>query len=59
MSTEREHPDREETSSPRSASGDKEALLALVADDVEWIIPGKDWPLAGTRHGYAGLAKSA
>ena len=37
-------------------SGDKEALLALVAEDIEWIIPGEDWPLAGTRHGHAGLA---
>ncbi len=36
--------------------GDKEALLALAAHDIEWIIPGKDWPLAGTRHGHAGLA---
>jgi hypothetical protein len=36
--------------------GDREALLALVAEDVEWIIPGEDWPLAGTRHGHAGLA---
>ena len=36
--------------------GDSEALLALVAEDIEWIIPGKDWPLAGTRHGHAGLA---
>ncbi|WP_192258012.1 nuclear transport factor 2 family protein [Mesorhizobium silamurunense] len=35
---------------------DREALLALVAEDIEWIIPGKDWPLAGTRHGHAGLA---
>jgi uncharacterized protein len=24
--------------------GDREALLALVAEDIEWIIPGKDWP---------------
>lgn len=37
-------------------SGDRRALLALAADDIEWIIPGKDWPLAGTRHGHAGLA---
>jgi ketosteroid isomerase-like protein len=37
--------------------GDKEALLALVAEDIEWIIPGEDWPLAGTRHGHAGLAE--
>ena len=34
---------------------DREALLALVAEDIEWIIPGEDWPLAGTRHGHAGL----
>src|SRR6478752_2474830 len=36
--------------------GDRRALLALAADDIKWIIPGKDWPLAGTRHGHAGLA---
>jgi ketosteroid isomerase-like protein len=36
--------------------GDEEALLALVAEDIEWIIPGKDWPLAGTYRGHAGLA---
>jgi ketosteroid isomerase-like protein len=36
--------------------GDRKALLALAAEDIEWIIPGKDWPLAGTRHGHAGLA---
>jgi ketosteroid isomerase-like protein len=36
--------------------GDREALLALAAEDIEWIIPGEDWPLAGTRHGHAGLA---
>jgi len=36
--------------------GDREALLALVAEDIEWIIPGEDWPLAGSRHGHAGLA---
>ena len=36
--------------------GDKEGLLALVAEDIEWIIPGEDWPLAGTRHGHTGLA---
>jgi ketosteroid isomerase-like protein len=38
------------------SSGDKQALLALVAEDMEWIIPGKDWPLAGTHRGHAGLA---
>jgi ketosteroid isomerase-like protein len=36
--------------------GDKEGLLALVAQDIEWIIPGEDWPLAGTHRGHAGLA---
>jgi ketosteroid isomerase-like protein len=34
----------------------KQALLALVAEDVEWIVPGEDWPLAGTHRGHAGLA---
>ena len=36
--------------------GDKQGLLALVANDMEWIIPGEDWPLAGTHRGHAGLA---
>ena len=36
--------------------GDREALLALVAEDIEWIIPGEAWPLAGTHRGHAGLA---
>ncbi|CAB3737437.1 hypothetical protein R8871_06327 [Paraburkholderia graminis C4D1M] len=38
-------------------SGDKQGLLALVAEDIEWVIPGEDWPLAGTHRGHAGLAK--
>jgi hypothetical protein len=37
-------------------SGDKQSLLALVAKDIEWIIPGKDWPLAGTHRGHGELA---
>ena len=37
-------------------SGDKESLLALVAEDIAWIVPGEDWPLAGTHRGHAGLA---
>jgi len=37
-------------------SGDKQALLALVAEDIQWIIPGEDWPLAGTHRGHAGVA---
>ena len=36
-------------------SGDKPRLLSLVTGDIEWIIPGKDWPLAGTHRGHAGL----
>jgi uncharacterized protein len=37
-------------------SGDKQAMRALSAEDIEWIIPGEDWPLAGVRRGHAGLA---
>ncbi|MDB5501534.1 MAG: hypothetical protein JWR89_1436 [Tardiphaga sp.] len=37
--------------------GDRQALLALVADDIEWIIPGEHWPLAGTHRGHEGLEK--
>jgi ketosteroid isomerase-like protein len=37
-------------------SGDKQRLLALSAEEIEWIIPGEDWPLAGTHRGHAGLA---
>ena len=36
--------------------GDKQRLLALAAEDIEWTIPGDDWPLAGTHRGHAGLA---
>jgi hypothetical protein len=36
--------------------GDKQGLLALCAEDIEWIVPGEDWPLAGTHRGHAGLA---
>lgn len=36
-------------------SGDMQALLALSAEDIEWIIPGEGWPLAGTYRGHAGL----
>jgi ketosteroid isomerase-like protein len=28
----------------------------LAAKDIEWIIPGEGWPLAGTHRGHAGLA---
>ena len=36
--------------------GDKQGLLALSAEDIEWIVPGEEWPLAGTHRGHAGLA---
>src|SRR5471030_222140 len=37
-------------------SGDKQRLLSLVVEDIEWIIPGEDRPLAGTHRGHAELA---
>ncbi len=36
--------------------GDRDSLLALVAENIEWIIPGEGWPLAGTHRGHAGIA---
>jgi uncharacterized protein len=36
-------------------SRNKQGLLALSAEDIEWIVPGEDWPLAGTHRGHAGL----
>ncbi|HEX3487590.1 MAG TPA: nuclear transport factor 2 family protein, partial [Micropepsaceae bacterium] len=36
--------------------GDLQRLLVLCAEDIEWIIPGEGWPLAGTYRGHAGLA---
>jgi uncharacterized protein len=34
---------------------DKQGLLALSAEDIEWIVPGEGWPLAGTHRGHGGL----
>lgn len=34
---------------------DQQGLLEVSADNIEWIIPGEDWPLAGTYRGRAGL----
>jgi uncharacterized protein len=34
---------------------DMQRLLALSDENIEWIIPGEDWPLAGTHRGHAGL----
>jgi ketosteroid isomerase-like protein len=36
--------------------GDEQGLLALSAENIEWIIPGEDWSLAGTHRRHAGLA---
>jgi ketosteroid isomerase-like protein len=36
-------------------SYNEQNLLALAAEDIEWIIPGEGWPLAGTHRGRAGL----
>ncbi|WP_428423459.1 nuclear transport factor 2 family protein [Pararhizobium sp.] len=36
--------------------GDRQALSALATEDIEWIIPGEEWPLAGTYRGHTGLA---
>lgn len=37
--------------------GDKQDLMALCAENIEWVIPGESWPLAGTHRGHPGLAK--
>jgi uncharacterized protein len=36
--------------------GDIQGLLALFAEDIEWIVPGEGLPLAGRYRGHAGLA---
>jgi ketosteroid isomerase-like protein len=36
--------------------GDLPGLLALMADDVEWVSPGTGLPLAGTYRGRDGVA---
>jgi ketosteroid isomerase-like protein len=38
------------------SSDNEQDLLALAAEDIEWIIPGGRWPLAGTYRGHAELA---
>ena len=37
------------------SSGNRQRVLALVAEEIEWIVPGENWPLAGTHRGHAGL----
>jgi uncharacterized protein len=38
-----------------TGGSDRKAVLALCAEDIEWIVPGDSWPLAGTHRGHAGL----
>lgn len=35
--------------------GNRKGLLALAGEDIEWVIPGEDWPLAGAHRGHSGL----
>ena len=51
----KECPDCEEFLCSNRQRAISKRLLALVAEDIEWIIPGEDWPLAGTHRGHAGL----
>jgi hypothetical protein len=36
--------------------GDIQGVLALLAEDIEWVIPGEEFPLAGTYRGRAAMA---
>ena len=36
--------------------GDVQGMFALLAEDIEWIVPGEGFPLAGTYRGHAGVA---
>jgi ketosteroid isomerase-like protein len=40
-----------------TGSGDRQRLMSLCAEDIEWVIPGEGWALAGTHRGHAGLEK--
>jgi uncharacterized protein len=37
-------------------SDNEQDLLALAAENIEWIIPSEGWPLAGTYRGHVQLA---
>lgn len=37
-------------------SDNQQDLLALTAEEIEWVIPGEGWAMAGTHRGHAGLA---
>src|SRR6266851_2904360 len=51
----REYPDSERFFAAMGSYNEHD-LLALAAEDIEWIIPGEGWPLAGTHRGHAELA---
>jgi uncharacterized protein len=36
----------------------QESLQALAEEDIEWIIPGENWPLAGTYRGARGIGEA-
>ena len=36
--------------------GDVQGMFATLAEDIEWIVPGEGFPLAGTYRGHAGVA---
>jgi ketosteroid isomerase-like protein len=38
------------------ARGDIQGLLALLAEDIEWVSSGEGLPLSGTYRGHAGVA---
>ena len=38
---------------------DMQRVLELSDENIEWIIPGENWPLAGTHRGHAWFDGSA
>lgn len=40
-------------------SGDQQGLLALSAENIEWIIPGKDWHAGRNPPRASGIATPA
>jgi ketosteroid isomerase-like protein len=34
-----------------------QTMFSLSDESIEWIIPGTDWPLAGTHRGHDGLER--
>jgi uncharacterized protein len=40
------------------ARGDIQGLLALCAEDIQWVSPGEGLPPTGTYHGHAAVANA-